>query len=107
MTVHCKLGLGFPEVVYQRALAIELFKQGLKAEREAELSIYTAHEVECENEVGCGACPRPSLNGSVDFRSTTGGDKPRTLLRDEYTMATKKSAPAEPTFSLMGGYWLK
>jgi GxxExxY protein len=40
MTVHRKLGRGFPEVVYQRALAIELFKHGLRAEREAELPIY-------------------------------------------------------------------
>ena len=40
MTVHRKMGRGFPEVVYQRALAIELFKQGLAAEREIELPIY-------------------------------------------------------------------
>lgn len=44
MTVHRKLGLGFPEVVYQWALAIELFKQGLKAEQEVELSIYYGNE---------------------------------------------------------------
>ncbi|WP_239691555.1 GxxExxY protein [Hymenobacter lapidarius] len=40
MAVHRKLGRGFPEVVFQRALAIELFKQGLKAEREIDLPIY-------------------------------------------------------------------
>ena len=34
MTVHRKLGRGFPEVVYQRALAIELYKNGFSAERE-------------------------------------------------------------------------
>lgn len=44
MTVHRKLGRGFPEVVYQRALAIELFKQGLRAEREIDLPIYYDNE---------------------------------------------------------------
>jgi GxxExxY protein len=44
MTVHRKLGRGFPEVVYQRALAIELFKQGLNAEREIHLPIYYDNE---------------------------------------------------------------
>lgn len=44
MMVHRKLGLGFPEVVYQRALAIELFKQGLRAEREVDLPIYYDNE---------------------------------------------------------------
>ena len=29
--------------------------------------------------VGCGACPRPSLNGLFPFRSTTDEGKPRTL----------------------------
>ena len=40
MTVHRKLKMGFPEVVYQRALAIELFKQGVSAEREIELPVF-------------------------------------------------------------------
>ncbi|MDQ2794710.1 MAG: GxxExxY protein [Bacteroidota bacterium] len=44
MAVHRKLGLGFPEVVCQRALAIEHFKQGLKAEREIDLPIYYDNE---------------------------------------------------------------
>ncbi len=44
MTVHRKMGLGFPEVIYQRALAIELFKQGLRAEREVELPVYYENE---------------------------------------------------------------
>lgn len=44
MTVHRKLGLGFPEVVYQRALAIELFRQGLNAEREIDLPIFYENE---------------------------------------------------------------
>ena len=44
MTVHRKLGRGFPEVVYQRALAIELYKQGMTAEREIDLPIYYDNE---------------------------------------------------------------
>jgi GxxExxY protein len=44
MTVHRKLRRGFPEVVYQRALAIELFKNGLNAEREIDLPIFYENE---------------------------------------------------------------
>ena len=44
MKVYRTLGLGFPEVVYQRALAIELFKQGISAQREVELLIYYENE---------------------------------------------------------------
>ena len=39
MSVHRTLGNGFQEVVYQRALAIEMSLQGLNFEREKELSI--------------------------------------------------------------------
>ncbi len=42
--MHRKLGREFPEVVYQRALAIELFKQALRAEREIDLPIYYDNE---------------------------------------------------------------
>jgi len=44
MAVHRKLGRGFPEVVYQRALAIELYKNGFSAEREVDLSIFYENE---------------------------------------------------------------
>jgi GxxExxY protein len=44
MTVHRKLGRGFPEVVYQRALAIELYKNDITAEREVELPIFYENE---------------------------------------------------------------
>jgi GxxExxY protein len=37
MQVHSKLGNGFQEVIYQRALAIELTKQGLPFQRELEM----------------------------------------------------------------------
>ncbi len=40
MAVHTKLGNGFQEVIYQRALAIEMTKQGLSFVRELEMPIY-------------------------------------------------------------------
>ncbi|WBA43123.1 GxxExxY protein [Hymenobacter canadensis] len=39
MRVHTQLGVGFPEVVYQRCLAIELRESGLAFERELELPL--------------------------------------------------------------------
>lgn len=40
MKVHNVLGNGFQEVIYQRALAIEMGKQGLRFVRELEMPIY-------------------------------------------------------------------
>jgi GxxExxY protein len=40
MQVHSTLGNGFQEVIYQRALAIEMLYQGLSFEREKEMDIY-------------------------------------------------------------------
>ena len=40
MKVHSKLGNGFQEVIYQRALAIEMAEQGLTFQRELEMQIY-------------------------------------------------------------------
>lgn len=40
MKVHSTLGSGFQEVVYQRALAIEMDDQGLDFQRELEMTIY-------------------------------------------------------------------
>jgi GxxExxY protein len=40
MKVHSTLGNGFQEVIYQRALAIEMIKQGLGLQREMEMPIY-------------------------------------------------------------------
>jgi GxxExxY protein len=40
MNVHRELGNGFQEVIYQRCLAIELDKAGLKYLREAEMPIH-------------------------------------------------------------------
>jgi GxxExxY protein len=40
MKVHATLGNGFQEVIYQRSLAIEMNKQGLKFYKEMEMSIY-------------------------------------------------------------------
>ncbi len=40
MTVHSTLGNGFQEVIYQRALAIEMEFQGISFKREKEMTIY-------------------------------------------------------------------
>jgi GxxExxY protein len=40
MKVHTFLGSGFQEVIYQRALAIEMEKQGLSFGREIEMTVY-------------------------------------------------------------------
>ena len=44
MTVHRKLGRGFPEVVYQRALGIELYKNNLNSKREVDMPIFYKNE---------------------------------------------------------------
>jgi GxxExxY protein len=46
MKVHRTLGNGFQEVIYQRALAIEMKNQGLEFMREMEMPIfYETHEI--------------------------------------------------------------
>ena len=40
MQVHNTLGNGFQEVIYQRALAVEMAYQGLSFEREKEMPIF-------------------------------------------------------------------
>ncbi len=40
MKVHSSLGNGFQEVIYQRALAIEMTFQGLSFDREKEMEIF-------------------------------------------------------------------
>ena len=40
MRVHTSLGNGFQEVIYQRALEIEMALAGISFEREKEMSIY-------------------------------------------------------------------
>jgi GxxExxY protein len=40
MTVHSTLGSGFQEVIYQRALEIEMHYNGLRFEREKEMAIF-------------------------------------------------------------------
>ncbi len=44
MTVHSILGNGFQEVIYQRALAIELQTAGIEFSREFEMPIYYRNE---------------------------------------------------------------
>jgi GxxExxY protein len=38
--VHSVLGNGFQEIIYQRALAVEMTEQGLSFQREAEMPIF-------------------------------------------------------------------
>lgn len=40
MKVHSALGNGFQEVIYQRALAIEMEEMGVQFERELEMPVY-------------------------------------------------------------------
>src|SRR5580658_6798886 len=40
MAVHAALGNGFPEVIYQRALAIEMALEGLSFKREFEMPVF-------------------------------------------------------------------
>jgi GxxExxY protein len=40
MKVHSKLGKGFPEIIYQKALAIELTKSQINFTREQEWPVY-------------------------------------------------------------------
>lgn len=44
MKVHSTLGNGFQEVIYQRALAIEMDRQGLSYKREMEMEIFYEKE---------------------------------------------------------------
>ena len=44
MKVHSTLGNGFQEVIYQRAMAIEMSLQGLSFEREMKMDIYYKNE---------------------------------------------------------------
>ncbi len=44
MTVHSKLGNGFQEVIYQRALAIEMSLSGIEFSREFEMPIFYREE---------------------------------------------------------------
>lgn len=44
MTMHSTLGNGFQEVIYQRALEMEFFVQGVQFSREHEMPIYYRNE---------------------------------------------------------------
>ncbi len=44
MKVHSTLGNGFQEVIYQRALALEMRQQGLSFQRELEMQVFYAGE---------------------------------------------------------------
>jgi GxxExxY protein len=44
MKVHSALGCGFQELIYQRALGIELHRQGVPHQREVEMDIFYSGE---------------------------------------------------------------
>ena len=44
MKVHSALGNGFQEVIYQRAMAIEMAEEGLTFKREMEMDIFYRNE---------------------------------------------------------------
>ena len=45
MNVHNALGLGFPEVIYQRSLKVELDKYKINYSRELQLPVYYENEL--------------------------------------------------------------
>ena len=45
MYVHTKLGRGFPEVIYQRAMAIEMHLAGLTFEQEKQMEIVFRNKI--------------------------------------------------------------
>ena len=45
MKVHGAMGNGYQEVIYQRAMTIELNKAGLKFEREMKMEVYYDNEI--------------------------------------------------------------
>ena len=51
MEVHRILGNGFQEVIYQRAMAIEMSRQGLQFSREHEMEIFYKGENICKRRV--------------------------------------------------------
>ena len=65
MAVHSALGNGFQEVIYQRALAIEMADQGLSFSREHEMPIFY-------KELQVGTRRADFLVANVDFLVTRG-----------------------------------
>src|SRR3978361_2090592 len=45
MQVHTRLGNGFPEVIYQRALEIEMSLEGISFKKEMEMPIYYREQI--------------------------------------------------------------
>ena len=72
MQVHSLLGCGFPEVVYQRALAIELQRAGVVAQREIETPIFYRNEHVGTRRVDfLAAGPSPEQSILVELKATT------------------------------------
>ena len=45
MKVHTALGCGFPEIIYHRAMVIEMKDEGLNFESEKEVTVYYKNQV--------------------------------------------------------------
>jgi GxxExxY protein len=72
MQVYSLLGCGFQEVVYQRALAIELQRAGVVAQREIETPIFYRNEKIGTRRVDfLAAGPTPEQSILVELKATT------------------------------------
>jgi GxxExxY protein len=97
MTVHQKLGRGFMEYVYCRALAIELRRAGISFEREVWLPIYydnykiAARRVDflCDNHVTIEVKAKTALE-EKDFAQALNTLGRLNIERDCYTILAQK-----------------
>jgi GxxExxY protein len=72
MRVHALLGSGFPEVIYQRALAIELEREKVVAQREIETPIYfRGQQIGSRRVDFLAAGPSPDQPILVELKTTT------------------------------------
>jgi len=72
MRVHAPLGSGFPELIYQRALAIELAREQVVAQREVETPIYfRGQQIGVRRVDFLAAGPAPDQPILVELKATT------------------------------------
>ncbi|RZK18279.1 MAG: GxxExxY protein [Hymenobacter sp.] len=72
MRVHALLGSGFPEVIYQRALGIELAREEMVAQREVETPIYfRGQQIGTRRVDFLAAGPTPDQPVLVELKAST------------------------------------